>query len=179
VVLPGIQGIGSNMWACILNIKLLYFVWFDQLNFSFRNRHYLWDTLSIMALQPFAEPWPRLQFLNLYTISKTPWTGDKPVARPLPTHRTTQTQNKRTHTSMLRVVFERKSTVFARAKTVHALDRAATVIGKEFEVLTAVGIKSSISVHRGVISKMTKLFKIPLKFLYLFLGFFSSQLDQL
>jgi hypothetical protein len=26
-------------------------------------------------------------FLFLYTVSRTPWTGDQPVARPLPTHR--------------------------------------------------------------------------------------------
>jgi hypothetical protein len=37
-------------------------------------------------------------FLILYTVGRTPSTGDQPVARPLPTHRTTQTQNKRTHT---------------------------------------------------------------------------------
>jgi hypothetical protein len=55
--------------------------------------------------------------------------GDEPVARPLPTHRTTQTQNKRTQTSMLQVGFELTIPVFGRAKTVHALDRAATVIG--------------------------------------------------
>jgi hypothetical protein len=30
--------------------------------------------------------------LSLYTIGRTPWTGDQPVARPLPTHRTTQTE---------------------------------------------------------------------------------------
>jgi hypothetical protein len=36
-------------------------------------------------------------FFILYTVRRTiPWTGDQPVARPLPTHRTTQTQNKRT-----------------------------------------------------------------------------------
>jgi hypothetical protein len=35
-------------------------------------------------------------FLILYRVGRTPWTGDQPVARPLPTHRTTQTQNKRT-----------------------------------------------------------------------------------
>jgi hypothetical protein len=35
-------------------------------------------------------------FLILYTVCRTPWTGDQPVARPLPTHRTTQIQNKRT-----------------------------------------------------------------------------------
>jgi hypothetical protein len=35
---------------------------------------------------------PRSQFLNLYTVGSTPWTGDQPVAMQLPTHRTTQTQ---------------------------------------------------------------------------------------
>jgi hypothetical protein len=30
-------------------------------------------------------------FLILYTGGRTPWTGDQPAARPLPTHRTTQT----------------------------------------------------------------------------------------
>jgi hypothetical protein len=47
---------------------------------------------------PFVGPWPLLQFRNhVYTGVGTPWTSDQPVARPLPTHRTTQTQNKRTH----------------------------------------------------------------------------------
>jgi hypothetical protein len=55
--------------------------------------------------------------------------GDQPVARPLPTHRTTQKQNKRTETSLLGVGFETTIVVFERAKTVQALDRAATVIG--------------------------------------------------
>jgi hypothetical protein len=68
-------------------------------------------------------------FLILYTFGKTPWTGDQPVARPLLTHRTTQTQNKRTQTSMPRMRFEPTTPVFERRKTVHALDRAATVIG--------------------------------------------------
>jgi hypothetical protein len=40
-------------------------------------------------------------FLILYTVGKSPWMEDQPVARPLPTHRTTQTQNKRTQTFML------------------------------------------------------------------------------
>jgi hypothetical protein len=63
-------------------------------------------------------------FLILYTVGRTPWTGDQPVARPLPAHRTTQTQNKRTQTPMPRVGFEPTIPVFERAKTVHALDRA-------------------------------------------------------
>jgi hypothetical protein len=42
-------------------------------------------------------PWPVLQFCNLiYTDGRTPWMSDQPFARSLPTHRTTQTQNKRT-----------------------------------------------------------------------------------
>jgi hypothetical protein len=47
---------------------------------------------SSMALEPFVEPWPLLQFRNLfYTDGRIPWTSDQPVAKPLPTHRTTQT----------------------------------------------------------------------------------------
>jgi hypothetical protein len=68
-------------------------------------------------------------FLILYTVGMTPWTGDQPVARTLPTHRTTQTQNKHTQTSMPQVGFEPTIPVFERAKRVHDIDRAATVIG--------------------------------------------------
>jgi hypothetical protein len=52
-----------------------------------------------------------------------------PVARPLPTHTTTQTQNKCTQTSMPRLGFEPTTPVFERVKTVHSLDRAPTLIG--------------------------------------------------
>jgi hypothetical protein len=45
-------------------------------------------------------------------------------------HRTTQTQEKRRQTSMPRVGFEPTIPVFERAKTFHATDRAATVIGQ-------------------------------------------------
>jgi hypothetical protein len=86
---------------------------------------------SITAIQPFVWPWPLFQFLNLYTVGRIPWTGDQPVARPLPTHRKTQTQNKCKETSMSRVVFEPTTTVFERVKRVDALDLAATVIGKQ------------------------------------------------
>jgi hypothetical protein len=56
---------------------------------------------SSMALQPFVGPWPLLQFHNIfYTDGRTFRTSDQPVTRPLPTHRTTQKQNKRTQTSM-------------------------------------------------------------------------------
>jgi hypothetical protein len=82
-----------------------------------------------MALQSFVEPRPLSSFLMLYTVVRTPWTGDQPVARPLPTHRTTQTQNRRTQTSMPQTGFEPTIPVFERSKSVHALDRAAYFIG--------------------------------------------------
>jgi hypothetical protein len=53
---------------------------------------------------------------------------DKPAARPL-TY-TTQTQNKPPQTSIPGVGFEPTIPASEGAKTVHALDRAATVIGK-------------------------------------------------
>jgi hypothetical protein len=72
---------------------------------------------------------PMRTLAALYTVGRTAWTGDQSVARPLPAHRTTQTRNKRTETSMPRVGLEPTIPVFKRANTVHALDRAATVIG--------------------------------------------------
>jgi hypothetical protein len=68
-------------------------------------------------------------FLILYTDGRIPWTGDQPVARPLPTHRITQTQNKRRQTSMPCVGLEPKIPAFKRAKTVYASDGAAIMIG--------------------------------------------------
>jgi hypothetical protein len=69
-------------------------------------------------------------FLILYTVGRTLWTGDQPVARPLSTQSTTPTHNKHTQTSMPLVGFEPTIPVIQRAKTVHALDRAATVIDR-------------------------------------------------
>jgi hypothetical protein len=81
--------------------------------------------------------------------------GDQPVARPLPAHRTAQTQNKRTQTSMPQVRFEPTTPVFKRAKTVHDLDRAATVIGINYKYkvvgqLTTLPICSLYDVERYV-----------------------------
>jgi hypothetical protein len=61
--------------------------------------------------------------LNLYTVGRTPRTGDQPVARPLPARRT------QTQTSMPWVGFELTIPAFEGAKTVHALGGGATVIG--------------------------------------------------
>jgi hypothetical protein len=82
-----------------------------------------------MALHPSVGPCPLFSFLILYTVSRTPWTGDQTVARPLPVHRTTQTQNKCTQTSMPPVEFEPTIPASEQTKTVHALDRASIVTG--------------------------------------------------
>jgi hypothetical protein len=87
----------------------------------------LYASRALWALAAF-------QFLNLYTVGRTPWTRDQPVTRPLHTHRRTRTQNKRTQISMPRVVFEPSILVFEGAKTVHALDHATIVIGFQFSI---------------------------------------------
>jgi hypothetical protein len=70
-----------------------------------------------------------LDFLIFYTVGRTPWKGNQPVARPLPAHRTAQIQNKRAQESIPQVGFEPTILMFERAKTVHFLDRRATMIG--------------------------------------------------
>jgi hypothetical protein len=78
--------------------------------------------------------WARAAFFNfviLYTVGRTLWTGDQPVVSSLPAHRTTQTQNKSTQISVPRVGFETTASVFEQAKTVHTLVRAAAVTGIE------------------------------------------------
>jgi hypothetical protein len=52
-----------------------------------------------MAVQPFG-PWLLFSFLIIFTVGRTPWTEDRAVARPLPTHRTTQTHHKSRHTDI-------------------------------------------------------------------------------
>jgi hypothetical protein len=66
--------------------------------------------------------------------------GDQTVTRLLPTHRTTQTQNKCIQTSMPRVGFKPMIPVLERAKTVHVLDRIATVISLSLYIYTYVNI---------------------------------------
>jgi hypothetical protein len=63
-------------------------------------------------------------FLILYTVGRIPWTGDQPVARPLPAHRTKQTQNKRRQTSMSYVGSEPTMPTFEGVKIFYAFDRA-------------------------------------------------------
>jgi hypothetical protein len=86
-------------------------------------------SLSLWLYGHFSDLGRFFSFLIVYPVGRTPWTGDQPVTRPLPTHRTRQTQNKRTHTSMPQVGFETTTPVFERVKTANAINRAATLIG--------------------------------------------------
>jgi hypothetical protein len=90
---------------------------------------HLYPSIYLWLYSPLLDLGFCFSFLILYTVSRTPWTEDQPDARPLPAHRTAQTQNKRTETSVPQVGFKPAITGFERAKTVHALYRAATVIG--------------------------------------------------
>jgi hypothetical protein len=81
-----------------------------------------------MAVQPFVGVWPLFQFLDLYHSRWDSLDGGS-ASRKAPAHRTTQTQNKCKQTSMLQVGFKPTIPTFERAKTVHALDCATTVLG--------------------------------------------------
>jgi hypothetical protein len=77
-----------------------------------------------MTLQFFKLNLGRFFSFSIYTQSVGLLDGG-PARRKAATY----TQNKRTQTFMPRVGFEPTTPVFERAKTVYALDRAATVIG--------------------------------------------------
>jgi hypothetical protein len=84
-----------------------------------------------MARQPL---WAlaSFQFPDLFTICRSRWTSDDQlVARPLPKHRTAQTQNEHIYSPSIRALmgFEPTITASGRAKAVHASDRSATVTG--------------------------------------------------
>jgi hypothetical protein len=82
----------------------------------------LWLYIHLFDLGRF------FSLLILYSVCRTPWIGDQPFTRPLPTHRATQIQNKSTHTSMPWVGFEPTISVLEQAKTVYVFDWATTVI---------------------------------------------------
>jgi hypothetical protein len=55
-------------------------------------RHIVWViALSVYGCTALVDLGRIFSFLISYTVGRTPWTGNQPVSRPLPTHRTTQT----------------------------------------------------------------------------------------
>jgi hypothetical protein len=94
-----------------------------------RNYNFKHENLSVPVClyTPLLDLGRFSSFLIFYTVGRTPWTGDQSVARTLPAHRTVQTQNKHTQTSMPWVGFEPTIPMIEPVKTVHALDRSANV----------------------------------------------------
>jgi hypothetical protein len=86
---------------------------------------------SSVALQPFVGPWPLLQFRNLFLHrrydSLDEWSARRKATTC--TQDNTNTNQTNTQKSIPWVGFEPTIQAFERAKTVHALDHAATVIG--------------------------------------------------
>jgi hypothetical protein len=75
-----------------------------------------------MAVRSFVGPWRLFSFLILHRGGS--------VRRKTSTYtKATETENKCTQISIPRVGFEPTIPAFERANTVHASDRAATVIG--------------------------------------------------
>jgi hypothetical protein len=70
--------------------------------------------------------YPIIKIINLWDSL----VGGTERCKPLPTHRTTQIQNKHVQTSLPRVGYELTISVFEWAKIVHALDSSGTVVGE-------------------------------------------------
>jgi hypothetical protein len=107
----------ESCWLSRTSCSLLFFI----MHRAHCSSMYLW-LYGLVDLSRFFS-------FFIYTLGRTIWTRDQPVARPLPTHRTTQKQNKCTQTFMPRVVVDPTIPVFKQAKTVHTLDRVPTVVG--------------------------------------------------
>jgi hypothetical protein len=79
--------------------------------------------------QPIQGPGLLFSSVIIFTDGRTPWASDQLVARPLPKHRATQTQNKHIHTPNIHALSGFRATMPAseRTKIVNALDSATTV----------------------------------------------------
>jgi hypothetical protein len=97
----------------------------DLFHISFPPRFCPWGCernvihVYVWLYSPYGS-WLLFQFLHVYTVGRIPWIEDQPVARSLSTRRTTQTQNKRTQTSITLVRFEPTIPVIERTSTVYA-----------------------------------------------------------
>jgi hypothetical protein len=92
---------------------------------------YLWLYSALFKLGRFL-------LSDFYKVGLLGWRSARRKAS-ICTKRRTQTKNKRTQTSMLRVGFERTIPVLERAKRARALDCAVTVIGLYLQRLSPLG----------------------------------------
>jgi hypothetical protein len=82
-----------------------------------------------MALQTFVGSWPLFQFLDLLNSRKDSLDGGLARRKAATCTQDSTHTEFNAQTSMPQVGFEPTIPVFERAKTVHALDRAVTVMG--------------------------------------------------
>jgi hypothetical protein len=80
---------------------------------------YVYSSLCFDRIVPLVCSQPELM---LQTDGSTPWTGDKPVARPLFAQDNTNSEKNRRHATP-RVGFEPMFQLFERMKTFHTLDQ--------------------------------------------------------
>jgi hypothetical protein len=106
------------------NILLLLLLLLLLITTAANNYNVFLSIYLFVSPQPSVGPWQLFQSLDLFIQTV------RSLGRGIsPSQGTTQTQNKRTQISMPQMRFEPTIPLFERAKTVHALDRAATVTG--------------------------------------------------
>jgi hypothetical protein len=93
-------------------------------------------------------------------------------------HRTTQTQNKHTQTSMPPVGFEPMISVLERVKTVHALGHVATVIGIGATSQLKIGESGPIFLTKDVTTAFNNIFFISYKKITLFKYLLTNKLYE-
>jgi hypothetical protein len=120
-----IHWISQSLWRSIWRFRHIFLNNSGLINISGIS---ICSRCSHLEYRASVKRYVSLQFLNLrHSVWLPGWVISPSQGRYL--HRTTQTQNKSRRTSMPWVGFEPSIPAFKRAKTVHALDRAATVIG--------------------------------------------------
>jgi hypothetical protein len=83
-----------------LHYKGLLLMLFGKVTFIYTENHLkhtntVWSYFFLWLYSPLVLG-RFFSFLIVYAVGRTAWTGDQPVAKTLPTPRTTQTQNKHT-----------------------------------------------------------------------------------
>jgi hypothetical protein len=80
-------GGGRSVGIVRLRTKATEFSFFFSLWLLFEFCEWLQHYLSVYGYGALVHLVRFSGFLTLYTVDRTTWTGDQPVARPLPTHR--------------------------------------------------------------------------------------------
>jgi hypothetical protein len=116
----------------------------------------------LLALQP---PWAlasSVSFMIIFTEGRTPWTSDQLFAKPLPNHRTTQSQNKHIYTPNIHALIGiRTYDPSLRASTVHALDSSTTVISSANTVESRIYLVEGTSTTKAIHTPFFLLLLLP------------------